>query len=320
MASISSIRVETRQGRSFANAAAQHIIKPFASLILQPGKSQPSGSPRLTPHQSASGKCTIREWQTADTWIYTFTRPGEQPASRSAAQLYYFAGGGFRGAPEKEHWLFCAELCRQLPEYQIHLVSYPLAPSSPASKALPHLERLYDTLARQSREENFRITLSGDSSGGEYRAGVCPVAAVLAMCPAVDMRNDNPAIDTIQAHDPILSRKTIEEVAVGWRAELPASDPRVSPVLADLTVFKRAGVKVDGLTAGYDVLTADAVRFREQLVEAGVDGDWLHWEKQMHCFPLISAFHVREGVAGKDWVVDVLRANLTRASLTRALV
>ncbi|KAK2623542.1 hypothetical protein QTJ16_007096 [Diplocarpon rosae] len=332
MASTSSIRVENRQGRSVANAAAQHLIKPFAPLILKPGDRQPAGSPRLTPHPSADGRCTIREWQKADTWIYTFSQVGEREGelvSRPRHLIYYFAGGGFRGAPTKEHWLFCAELCQQLPEYQINLISSPLAPNSPASSALPHLERLYDTLACQSRDENSRITLLGDSSGGNvalvlalYAAseylkmkmqsprGLCPVAAVMAICPAVDLRNEHPDIDRIQAHDPVLSRKTIEEVGDGWRVELSAADPRVSPALADLTLFQRAGVKVDGLTAGYDVLTPDALRFRDKLAEAGVDGDWLHWEKQMHCFPLMSAFHVHEGVAGKDWMVDVLRGNL----------
>lgn len=213
-----------------------------------------------------------------------------------------------------------------LPEYEIALVSYPLTPNSPASKALPHLERLYDALIQQSRQENSRITLCGDSSGGniaivlglyaasEYlknpSSGPCPVETVMAMCPATDMRNENPEIDIVEAHDPILSRKTITEVAEGWRAELPASDPRVSPVLAGLSIFKQAGIKVDGITAGYDTLTPDAIKFREKLAECGVNGNWLHWEKQMHCFPLLSAFHIHEGTEGKKWIVDVLKKNI----------
>ncbi|KAK0123709.1 hypothetical protein ONS95_008718 [Cadophora gregata] len=326
---ISSIRVDRREGRSIANAAAQKVVNPFSSLILKPGKPQPGGSPQLTPPKKTQGDCSIEESQIANTWLYTFKYPS-RPRTEVRHRIYYFAGGGFRGLPEKEHWTLCSDLSGMLPEYEISLVSYPLTPKSPASIALPHLERFYDALVEQSRSGNFRITLFGDSSGGNiaivlglYAAaqylkdttgGPCPVETVMAMCPATDMRNENPDIDIVEVHDPILSRKAIEEVAQGWRAELPASDPRVSPILADLSIFKQAGIKVDGLTAGYDTLTPDAIKFREKLAECGVDGDWLQWEEQMHCFPLLSAFHIHEGTEGKKWIVDVLKKNLDRSA------
>lgn len=321
----SSIRVRYEEDRSTANAAVQHIVKPFASLILR-AHTEPGGSPRLTPHKNAQKTCKILESRTADTWVYRFINPQESEIPVDAKhKLYYFAGGGFRGVPEKEHWVLCAELCMRLPEYEIDLISYPLAPNSPAAKSLAHLEFFYNTIAQQSREQNFRITLMGDSSGGNivlvlglYAAseylkdptkGPCPVEAIMAMSPATDLRNENPEIDVIDPHDPILSRKSIEEVAHGWKGDLPFSDPRLSPVLADLSLFRRAGIKVDGITAGYDVLTPDAIVFRNKLAEYGVEGDWLEWEKQMHCFPLLFAFNVREGILGKDWILDVLRAN-----------
>ena len=279
----------------------------------------------MTPPSKTQGDCSIEESQIANTWLYTFRNLSKAKAE-ARHRIYYFAGGGFRGLPEKEHWTLCSDLSSMLPDYEISLVSYPLVPNSPASTALPHLERLCDALVELSKRENFRITFFGDSSGGNiaivlglYVAtwylknasnGPCPVEAIMAMCPATDMRNENPDIDVVEAHDPILSRKVITEVADGWRAELPASDPRVSPVLADLSVFKRAGIKVDGVTAGYDTLTPDAIKFREKLAECGVDGDWLQWEKQMHCFPLLSAFHVHEGTEGKKWLVDVLKKNV----------
>ena len=50
--------------------------------------------------------------------------------------------------------------------------------------------------------------------------------------------------------------------------------------------------------------------FRKKLDDCGVEGDWLEWEKQMHCFPLMFSYHVREGVDAKDWIVDILRSNV----------
>ena len=61
------------------------------------------------------------------------------------------------------------------------------------------------------------------------------------------------------------------------------------------------------MTGGYDILTPDGLLFRDRLVEAGVGGSWLHWEKQMHVFPLAWRYGLRESREAKDWCVDVLR-------------
>lgn len=104
-----------------------------------------------------------------ETWIYTLLplgSGGEKKKPGVPHKLYYFAGGGFRGPANKEHWALCAELCLKLPQYEINLVSYPLVPESPASTTIPNLENIYRTLAREAREQNFRITFMGDSAGG----------------------------------------------------------------------------------------------------------------------------------------------------------
>jgi len=331
--STSSIRVDRRDYRSTLDAATQAVLKPFASLILKPPQTTYSGSPRLTPHKTAEKTCRIEETSVEDIWIYTLLpldSGGEKRRTGIPHKLYYFAGGGFRGPANKEHWALCSEICSKLPQYEINLVSYPLVPESPASTTIPHLENVYRNLAQQSQEQNFRITFMGDSAGGnvalvlgiyaasEYLRGatdgtqgsICPVENIFAICPATDLRNSNPEIDAIDKKDSLLSRKAIEEVAEGWIGEWSFSDPRVSPVLADLELLKRANIKVDGIIAGYDVLAPDAAVFRKKLDDCGVDGDWLEWEKQMHCFPLMFPYHVREGVDAKDWIIDILRSNI----------
>ena len=331
--STSSIRVDHRDYRSTLDAATQAVLKPFASLILKPPQTTHSGSPRLTPHKTAEKTCRIEETSVEDMWIYTLlplNSEGEKRRSGVPHKLYYFAGGGFRGPANKEHWALCAELCSKLPQYEINLVSYPLVPESPASTTIPLLENVYRNLALQSKEQNFRITFMGDSAGGNValvlgiyaasefvrgatdstQGSVCPVENIFAICPATDLRNNNPDIDAIDKKDSLLSRKAIEEVAEGWIGEWSLSDARVSPVLADLELLKRANIKVDGIIAGYDVLAPDAVVFREKLDNCGVDGDWLEWEKQMHCFPLMFPYHVREGVDAKDWIIGILRSNI----------
>ena len=163
----------------------------------------------------------------------------------------------------------------------------------------------------------------GDSAGGNIalvlglyaasealKEGIeCPVRNIFAISPAVDHRNENPEIDAVAPHDSILSRKVIEEVSEGWKGAWSPSDPRVSPILANLGLLRRANIKVDGVVGKYDVLSPDALHFRNLLAEAGVSGDWLEWEKQLHCFPLMFPYHVHEGVAAKDWILEILRRN-----------
>ncbi|TGO13553.1 hypothetical protein BTUL_0068g00250 [Botrytis tulipae] len=337
----SSIKLTQRHDRSTLSVVAQKAIKTFSETILKTHPPFPSGSPQLTPHHSVKKHCRITEHHIADTYIYTFSSLSTPPPSPSTEQkspvvldkLYYFAGGGFRSGALKEHWTLCAELSKKLPEYEINIVSYPLAPSSPAAQSLPLLRKFYDAVAEQAKREGYRITLMGDSAGGNialvlglYGAtswlrngglkgtgNVCPLRNIMVMSPPTDMRNANPGIDVIDSHDPILSRAIITEVAERWRQDIPAEDPTVSPLLADLSVFKKADVQVDGVVGLYDCLAPDSVEFRKKLEIEGVRGEWLEWDKQMHCFPLTFSYKISEGVFGKDWIIDVLRRNLEQS-------
>lgn len=272
--------------------------------------------------------CQVTELQVEDTWIYSFSSTSAEP-TKKLHKIFYFAGGGFRGVPTKQHWALCAEFSRQLPEYEINLVSYPLVPNTPATEAIPHLECLYRRWEHDAKEEGWTMTLMGDSSGGNIalvlgiygatrwladpKTPKCAVESIFAVCPAADLRHQNPEIDTKALKDPLLSRKTIEGVAAGWAGEWSLSDPRISPTLADLAVLQRANIKVDGVLGGYDVLAPEGAQFREKLAEVGVKGDWLVWEKQIHCFVLMFQYHFPEPAAGKDWIIEVLKANLVRS-------
>lgn len=57
-----------------------------------------------------------------------------------------------------------------------------------------------------------------------------------------------------------------------------------------------AGVRLIGVTGGHDLLTPAALRFRDACCGRGVGGAWLHWEGQMHCFPLAFAYGLPEAV------------------------
>ncbi|EPE31176.1 alpha/beta-Hydrolase [Glarea lozoyensis ATCC 20868] len=322
----SSIKVDHRTTRSFANAALQIFIRRIAFLLMKQKLPQPEGSPQLKPHRYADERTPVVEEKVGDMWTYRFINDcAGMDRPKASHTLCYFAGGSFTSPAAKEHWLLCSELAVKLPAYRVLLVSYPLAPNQPAEKALPALHRFYHTLEAQCVKDKTWLTFAGDSSGGNvaltlglYAASsylnsnkrdTCRLRNVFVISPPTDFRNENPAIDEVARQDPLLSRKTIDDAANAWRGDWPAAEPQVSPIFADLSLFRSAHIKVDGVVAGYDVLGPDATVFRKRLAEVGVRGDWLEWDKQVHCFPLMWSYHIKEGKAGKDWCLDVLQRN-----------
>ena len=318
-------KVTHRTNRSIPMFLLQHLIKPFNTAIIKPGKPLPAGSPRLTPHSSAKKHCEVKETQVEGIYIYelvakcsTGNESNGDNGKRQKRRLYYFAGGGWQMPPSSQHWTLCAELCRQLPNTTVSLVSYPLAPNSPAPVAFPQLMKMYKRLLQDAEEAGEKVILAGDSAGGnvilclalvgfaEDENAPCPTD-LLAISPSTDLRRNNPEIKVVEKHDPILRISFIGDSAKKWRAGWEASDPRVTPILGDVSALARRGVRVHGVFGRYDILSPDAALFRVKCEETGVRGEWLEWEKQMHCFPLAWAYRLPESVEAKDWILDVLR-------------
>jgi acetyl esterase/lipase len=191
------------------------------------------------------------------------------------------------------------------------------------------LMRFYREVLETAYENRERVILVGDSSGGnivlslvleavrEDAAAGKDIAAkgakgrpeaIVAICPSTDLTRSNPDIEKLAKNDPLLTPKFVKSTAKAWHADWDPSDRRVSPVNADISLLARSGIQVHGITAGYDILSPDGIIFRDHLAKEGVQGKWLHWEKQMHCFVLTQAYGVREAKEAIEWVMEVLKA------------
>nr|POE87333.1 esterase [Quercus suber] len=315
----SSINVTKYHDRSLYMFLLQHLLSHISGKLLSISEKDeyPPGSPQLDPHKKAKKRCDIHGRQVEGVWLYDVVPKGSNPEKKYSKRMYYFAGGGWHSPASSDHWALIAELAVKVPDLAVCLVSYPLAPNSPAPKAFPVLQTLYDALLKESERSGEGIIMAGDSAGGNiilslaidalHQDPTSPVpTALLAISPSTDLSRSNPEIAKVAAHDPLLKKAFIEKTAAQWRGEWDAKDPRISPVYADVSMLAQRGVKVHGVIGGYDMLGPDVVRFREKLREAGVKGEWLDWDKQIHVFPLMWAYHLREGVQSKDWIVDVL--------------
>jgi acetyl esterase/lipase len=188
------------------------------------------------------------------------------------------------------------ELACALPAI-VTLVSYPLAPNSPAKDSISHLGKLYQSIMQESSRKTEIVTFMGDSAGGNVaislvlyvlsRKPEAPVpSSIFLISPCADARNNNPAMKETDKHDPLLDVKYTDEVAKRWTIGMDRSDPIVSPVLADLGILKKRGIRLDGLVGTWDVLCPDTLLLLDRAREQGLQGRWLVWQEQMHCFVL----------------------------------
>lgn len=316
------LNITTHTARSLRTFLLQSLIYPFAPLLTKPGKTLPPGSPQLHPPSSAQKRSTIIERKVEDIYIYdisskdSLTETDTIQIPQRRRRIYYIAGGSFCQPPSPNHWKFCTELARKIPNAVISLVSPPLAPHCPAAITIPHLVRLYKALM-STQEPEESVTFAGDSSGGNVVLSIVlaalmekpelrPPSSVMLISPVVDLRFCNPAIPEMERKDPVLRRWVEVKTGKQWAGSWDLSNALLSPLFADLDVLANKEVKVHGVTGGYDILTPDTLLFREKCTEVGIEGKWLHWEKQMHCFPLAFAYGLPESVRGKEWVVDIL--------------
>lgn len=318
------IHTTRRDDRTSFMKLLQSMTKPVMTRMPPPKKEYPPGSPQLEPHKVAKKHCNVHERVIEDIYIYDLTPKDSEPKSgegqtrRTNKQLYYFAGGSWRMPPSKEHWALCAEMAVQLPDTQISIVSHPLAPNSPAPETFPQLTRMYRALLHEATSAGEEVILAGDSSGGEIilclTGNAIPEdpnapapAALVAICPSVDLRQSNLEQLDVEPNDPILRIVSSRDHADKWRGSWTAVDSRINPLYIDWEPVARKGVKVHGVVGGHDILRPDAIKLRDNLNEAGVAGEWLDWGKQMHGYPLTFSYGLEEGKEAKNWIVDVLR-------------
>tara|TARA_R110002003_G_scaffold145_11_gene13444 strand:+ start:30072 stop:31097 length:1026 start_codon:yes stop_codon:yes gene_type:complete len=323
-----SIRVTDRHDRSELMFIVQFLVRRFRKQINSGEHNHEDGSVRLEPPKSKLRDCTISERTVCDIHIYDIMSP-KKVSEQKRKRIYYFAGGSWQMEPSGQHWSVCAKLATEIPNTIVSMVSMPIAPNNPAPSSFPWCLKLYRTLMAEAQDAGDKVILAGDSSGAnvvlcltlealredaengldvstEQKSNPHPVA-LMVISPSTDLTRNNPDIDKIAKHDPLLTPAVIKQTAKAWCADWDPADRRVSPINAEIPLLARRGIKVHGITAGSDVLAPDGVIFRNRCSEYNVEGEWLHWEKQMHCFVLTLPYGLREANEGVQWVIDVLK-------------
>ena len=216
-------------------------------------------------------------------------------AEEDCAILYLHGGGYCLGSIESH--AFLAARLSQAARMPVLLIEYRLAPEAPfdpsgSSGALQDTLNAYRWLLDQHRLDPARIAWAGDSAGGGLAiAGLTSKprdlpepAAVACISPWADLTLSGDSIANRGDRDLMLSRAWLEFMANQYLQDHDASDPRVSPVYADLTNLPPLLIQVGSDEILYD----DSVALHDRTLACGVSSQLSVADRMWHTWPLFA--------------------------------
>lgn len=217
----------------------------------------------------------------------------ERPAAGSTDRaILYLHGGGYTLGSHATHTAITSHLAKTTGA-SVLVPDYRLAPEHPYPAALDDAVSAYRFLLE--RYTPGSIAVGGDSAGGGLalllvlalrERGIPMPSSLLLLSPWTDLTLSGETIGRLADADPLLSQGWLLRASAAFRGPVPADDPRVSPLFADLHGLPRTLIQV----GADEILLSDSQRFAERARAAGVEVD-------LQCEPgLWHDFQIHAGV------------------------
>lgn len=156
------------------------------------------------------------------------------------------------------------------------------------------------------------VVVVGDSAGGGLAlaatvalrdAGAPVPEALVCLSPWTDLACTGETLTTRAAADPLFDRPSLERMAALYAGIVDKTDPRMSPLYADLHDLPPTLIQVGDA----EVLLADSTRLAERLEAAGVPVEVEVWPEMVHGWQLFAGM-VPEGDEAIEAIGRFLRA------------
>lgn len=203
--------------------------------------------------------------------------------------VLHFHGGGYMIGSARASLDYAGRLAEAVQAPCLTL-DYRLAPEHPFPAALDDARAAYRHLLARGHSGGD-ILLSGESSGGGLAlalvaalrdAGEALPAGVIAMSPFTDLSLSGASIDAQAGRDPSATRAGLTSMAGAYVQRAEPTDPRISPLFADLRGFPPLLLQA----AQNEGLRDDTTRFAERASAAGVDVTMRLYDDSVHVFAL----------------------------------
>jgi monoterpene epsilon-lactone hydrolase len=215
------------------------------------------------------------------------------PGSDASRVLIFFHGGGYCSGSILSHRRMVTEAGRAAGMRTL-AVGYRLAPEHPFPAALEDALTAWRFLLGCGIEA-ARIAVGGDSAGGGLtvalintlrEAGDDVPACAWLVSPWVDLTMSGSTLVSKDEVDPLIHKDYLGELADAYvPAGMDRSDPRVSPLFADLRGFPPTLIQVGSA----ETLLADATGLAAKLGNADVPVTLEVWPHMIHAWHLWNA-------------------------------
>ncbi len=231
------------------------------------------------------------------------------PADRSECVILHFHGGAFFTGSARTHRAMGAEIAARS-HATVYMLDYRLAPEHPYPAALEDGLAAYQALLAQGHAAES-ILLGGDSGGCAHilslaialrEQGLPLPAGLIMISPYVDITLSLPSVWAKRFRDPMVTAYALRRGSDAYRGRIPASDPRISPLFADLRhlppVLIQAGTE--------EILHDDALHLARQLNASAVEVDCRIHKGMWHNFQMFSGV-ISEADAALDDIAAFTR-------------
>ena len=212
------------------------------------------------------------------------------PRSPARGVILYIHGGGFVSCSAATHRPITASLARRT-RAALFSANYRLAPEHPFPSAIDDVVAAYRWLVRSVG--GAPIAVAGDSAGGGLALslaihardhGLTPPAGVVLFSPWTDLAGRGESLRANDGRCAMFRPENIPAFAAAYLGPVPADDPRVSPVYADLHGLPPLLLQV-GST---ELLLDDARRVHERATAAGSESHLTIYDDVHHGWQMLS--------------------------------
>jgi acetyl esterase/lipase len=217
-------------------------------------------------------------------------REGAGPGPADAASrdaIVFVHGGGFVAGSADGYAAFAGWLASTTGA-DVYVPEYRLAPEHPHPTPTDGVFAGYRAVLDLGYSPR-RTAVVGDSAGGNLAVAtvrtlpemnVPSPAALVLISPWLDLTLTSASVSANARRDPMLRRSWLEQSSRSYAGDLHRSDPRISPLFADLSTLPPTLIQV----GSDEILLDDSIRFADRAWAAGAEVELQRFEGWWHDF------------------------------------
>ena len=216
--------------------------------------------------------------------------------------LFYIHGGYYLHQPTKYH----VKMLKRIIKDGNTMLVFPLYPKAPWHTVEDSFDSMVSLFKKIQEENNDkRIILSGDSSGGGYALALAESLSkqpneLILLSPWIDitMKNEE-GKDKYLKVDPKICIKKGHYAGNAWRGKYPSEDYHVSPINGVLSKLQNVTIFI----GTHEFLYPDNVLLFNKLKENNVNATLIVGDRLNHVYP---AFPTREGHKAVNQIREII--------------